>query len=116
VTNPSHVAPTSQSDVTITAIEARAVNVPIEYATLNEDIKVVRALRKAISNDMELLVDYNQGLSRTEAVRRGLALSNEGVSWIEEPVLQDDYLGHASIRKSYRSQFKWARTGVALKR
>lgn len=77
----------------------KAIKTKIGYATLNEDIKIVRALRKAISDDVELMVDYNQGLTRTEAVKRGLALSNEGISWIEEPVLQDDYASHALIRE-----------------
>ncbi|WP_309550559.1 enolase C-terminal domain-like protein [Rhizobium rhizogenes] len=77
----------------------RAIKTKIGYPTLAEDIEVVRALRKTIGDDMELMVDYNQSLSIPEAVRRIHALQGEGVSWVEEPTLQDDWKGHAAIRR-----------------
>lgn len=76
----------------------RAIKTKIGYPTLAEDIEVVRALRRAIGDDMQLMVDYNQSLSIPEAIRRIAALQNEGVSWVEEPTLQEDWQGHAVIR------------------
>ena len=80
----------------------RAIKTKIGYATLAEDLRIVRALRQVIGDDVQLLVDYNQGLSAPEAVRRIQALENEGVSWVEEPTLQEDYAGHARIRSKVR--------------
>lgn len=77
-----------------------AIKTKIGYATLEEDIKVVRALREAIGPDTQLLVDYNQGLTVPEAIRRINALKDEGISWVEEPTLQEDYAGHAKVRNS----------------
>lgn len=77
-----------------------AIKTKIGYATLQEDLDVVRALRKAIGPDVQLLVDYNQGLTVPEAVRRISALKDEGISWVEEPTLQEDYSGHARVRSS----------------
>lgn len=77
-----------------------AIKTKIGYATLQQDLEVVRALRKAIGPDAELLVDYNQGLSVPEAIKRIRALQDEGVSWVEEPTLQEDCVGHARIRQS----------------
>ena len=80
----------------------RAIKTKIGYATLAEDLRIVRALRRAIGDDTQLLVDYNQGLSAPEAVRRIHALEGEGITWVEEPTLQEDYAGHARIRKQVR--------------
>ena len=76
-----------------------AMKTKIGYATLAEDLRIVRALREAIGPDMALMVDYNQGLSVPEATRRIRALASEGVAWVEEPTLQEDYAGHARIRE-----------------
>jgi mandelate racemase len=47
-----------------------------------------------------LLVDYNQALSRVEALARGRALQSEGVAWLEEPIRHDDLSGNAAIARS----------------
>ena len=47
----------------------------------------------------ELMTDYNQVLALDEAVRRGRALDNEGLAWIEEPIRHDDYTGCAKIAR-----------------
>lgn len=75
-----------------------AIKTKIGYATLAEDLAIVRALRRAIGPDVELLVDYNQGLTVPEARRRIAALRAEGIGWVEEPTLQEDWAGHARIR------------------
>lgn len=76
----------------------RAVKTKIGYATLEEDLAVVRALREALGPGVDLMVDYNQGLTVPEGKRRIQVLAREGVAWVEEPTLQEDYCGHASIR------------------
>lgn len=76
----------------------KAIKTKIGYATVQEDIRIVRALRKVAGADMEIMVDYNQSLSVPEANRRIHVLQGEGVAWVEEPTLQEDYAGHAAIR------------------
>ncbi len=75
-----------------------AVKTKIGYPTLEEDIAVVRAIRSAVGSHVEIFVDYNQGLTVPEAIRRGRALEQEGIAWLEEPTLQHDYEGHAAVR------------------
>ena len=53
------------------------------------------------------MVDYNQSLSVPEAIHRIRALDDEGLAWIEEPTLHDDFAGHARIARE-------ARTGIQL--
>ncbi|WP_028998311.1 enolase C-terminal domain-like protein [Azohydromonas australica] len=76
----------------------KAIKTKIGYATLEEDLRVIRALRRAAGEGVQLMVDYNQSLTIPEARRRIHALQGEGVAWVEEPTLQEDWAGHAVLR------------------
>lgn len=75
-----------------------AIKTKVGYPTLQEDIEVVRSIRGVAGDSVQIMVDFNQGLTVPEAIRRGRALEQEGVAWIEEPTLQQDYAGHAKVR------------------
>ena len=75
----------------------RAVKLRLGHPTLEGDLAAVRAVRKRLPDDVALMVDYNQALTATEAIRRGQALDGEGVAWIEEPIRHDDYRGCARV-------------------
>lgn len=62
-----------------------------------EDLRAVRAVRRAIPAEAALMADYNQALSVEDAIRRGAALADAGVYWIEEPVAHDDLTGSARV-------------------
>jgi mandelate racemase len=48
------------------------------------------------------MTDYNQALDTPEAIRRGRALEEEGIYWIEEPIRHDDYAGNAAIAEALK--------------
>ncbi len=77
----------------------KGLKIKIGWPTLAEDLAVVRAARRALPDDVALMVDYNQSLSTPEAIRRGRALDGEGVAWIEEPVRADDFGGAAEVAR-----------------
>jgi len=81
----------------------KAVKAKIGYPTVEEDLAVVRAMRKAIGNEMAIMVDYNQSLTPPEAVRRLRVLDEEGLTWVEEPVLAHDYQGHALVAREIKT-------------
>ncbi|HZU40385.1 MAG TPA: enolase C-terminal domain-like protein [Solirubrobacteraceae bacterium] len=74
-----------------------AIKVKLGHAGLEADVEVVAALRAAVGDGVELMVDYNQSLSPEEALTRGRALEPYGLAWIEEPVDARDPLGHAHL-------------------
>jgi len=76
-----------------------AVKVRLGYPDAHTDVDVVRAVRRAIGDGLQLMTDYNQALSVAEALRRSEALRDEGLAWIEEPTRADDHEGHAQIRR-----------------
>ena len=75
----------------------------IGYPTVQEDVAVVRAMREAAGASMNIMVDYNQCLTPTEAVGRLHILDDEGLTWVEEPTLAHDYAGHALIAREART-------------
>jgi mandelate racemase len=79
------------------------VKAKIGYPTVQEDIAVVRAMRKAAGADMVIMVDYNQCLTAAEAVERLRVLDDEGLAWVEEPTLAHDYAGHALVAREART-------------
>jgi mandelate racemase len=81
----------------------RGVKLRLGYATLDEDLAAVRAVRSVVTDDIAVMVDYNQALSVDEAMRRTQALDAEGVYWIEEPIRHDDFKGSAAIAAAART-------------
>ena len=69
----------------------RAVKLRLGRATAQQDLAVVRAVRRRLPDTVALMTEYNQALTVTEAIRRGQSLDGEGVYWIEEPTHHDDY-------------------------
>ena len=78
----------------------RSVKLRLGHPTLEEDLAVTRAVRKRLPAGIDLPVDYNQGLTVAEAIRRGRALETEGIAWLEEPIRHDDYAGNAAIARA----------------
>jgi mandelate racemase len=81
----------------------KGVKAKIGYATVEEDLEVVRAMRRAIGKEMAIMVDYNQSLTLPEAVRRLRVLDEEGLTWVEEPVLAHDFQGHALVAREIKT-------------
>jgi mandelate racemase len=77
----------------------RAVKLRLGYPTLAADLAALRAVRKRITDEVHIMVDYNQALSVAEAIKRGRALDCEGIYWLEEPIRHDDYRGCAKLAR-----------------
>jgi mandelate racemase len=81
----------------------RGVKAKIGYPTVAEDLRVIRAIRKAVGPDVAIMVDYNQSLTPAEAIERLRVLDDEGLAWVEEPTLAHDYTGHAEVAREART-------------
>ena len=62
-----------------------------------DDLTTLEAVRKAVGDDMHLMVDFNQGLNLAEALQRCHMIDNHGLAWIEEPVVYDNLDGYAQL-------------------
>jgi mandelate racemase len=77
----------------------RAVKLRLGRPEARQDLQMLKAVKKEIGPDITLMVDFNQGLSVAEAIRRGRTIDDEGgVYWIEEPIRADDFAGCRRVR------------------
>jgi mandelate racemase len=92
--------PLSKEAVELVKEGFRAVKLRLGRPNAQDDIAALRAVKKAIGPGITLMVDFNQGLTTAEAIRRGRMLDDEGdVAWIEEPVRADDFAGCAKVAR-----------------
>jgi L-alanine-DL-glutamate epimerase-like enolase superfamily enzyme len=62
----------------------------------------VEAVRRALGDGVQLMVDANQRLDVLGAIRQAELLEDLGLAWFEEPVLADDAAACAEVARSIR--------------
>jgi mandelate racemase len=62
-----------------------------------DDLAALDCVRKAVGEDMHLMVDFNQGLDLAEALQRCHMIDDHGLAWIEEPIVYDNLDGYARL-------------------
>ena len=65
------------------------MKVRLGYETVKEEVTLLSRLKDELGNNIELMVDYNQGLTVDQAFERCKELDDLGLTWIEEPILAD---------------------------
>ncbi|MCJ0766180.1 enolase C-terminal domain-like protein [Variovorax terrae] len=94
----------------------RALKLRTSFPTIEEDIQVVSAVRKAVGPNVTILADgnkagpYQAGLAGaaeprypwdlTRAKETAKAFADLGVGWLEEPLPRHDYAGMAQLRRT----------------
>jgi mandelate racemase len=63
----------------------------------SDDLAAIHAVRAAVGDDIELMADFNQGLHLGEALQRCHMIDDEGLAWIEEPIVYDNLDGYAQL-------------------
>jgi L-alanine-DL-glutamate epimerase-like enolase superfamily enzyme len=87
----------------------RAVKIRFHHADWRRDVAVVEAVREAVGDGLEIMVDANQGWRMpgdlearwdvATAAQVARALERVGVYWLEEPLRTDDVEGYAALRR-----------------
>jgi L-alanine-DL-glutamate epimerase-like enolase superfamily enzyme len=77
-----------------------AVKIKVGYPTLEEDLRRIDVVRRAIGDEIRLMVDANQSLTTSEAIRRGRAFQEAGCHWWEEPIPAADLEGYAALAQA----------------
>lgn len=65
--------------------------------THDEDVANVRDMRQALGDEVEIMVDVNQGWTADEAATVGRRLDEYRLHWLEEPVMADDFDGYRTV-------------------
>jgi D-galactarolactone cycloisomerase len=66
---------------------------------LDQDIRIVRAVRQELGNDFVVMTDANQGYSLDVALKASETFAECGAFWLEEPLFAEDIEGHALLRE-----------------
>jgi D-galactarolactone cycloisomerase len=87
----------------------KAMKIRFHHADVRDDIKVVEAVRKAVGNRIEIMIDANQGWKMpwdtegTWDLKKAYQVAKEleqlGVFWLEEPLPHHDFRGLAKLRE-----------------
>ena len=62
-----------------------------------KEIERMRVMREAIGDDVDLMVDINQGWDINTAIRVGRQMADYNLYWLEDPIQHQDYAGYARI-------------------
>jgi D-galactarolactone cycloisomerase len=66
---------------------------------LEQDIRIVRAVRKELGKGFVVMTDANQGYTVDVALQASEAFAECGAFWLEEPLFVEDIEGHAILRE-----------------
>jgi L-alanine-DL-glutamate epimerase-like enolase superfamily enzyme len=66
---------------------------------LDQDIRIVRAVRRELGKNFMIMTDANQGYTLDVALKAADAFADYGAYWLEEPLFVEDVEGHAILRE-----------------
>lgn len=75
----------------------RGLKLRLGRERLSDDLATIEAVRDSVGADVELMVDFNQGLNLGDALIRCHAIDDHGLAWIEEPIIYDNLEGYARL-------------------
>jgi len=80
-----------------------AIKIRLGHPTLRQDLEALKAVRGAIGPNIDLMCDFNQGLTLHEAISRCHSLDEQGLYWFEEPVVFDNYAQSAQLARELKT-------------
>ena len=75
----------------------RGAKLKVGKPSIAEDLARLSAVRTAVGDGFELMVDANQAFTVAEARRRAHAYAPLGLAWLEEPLPAEDLAGHVEL-------------------
>ena len=76
--------------------------IKIGKPNIAEDRARLRAVRDAVGDEFQLMVDANQSFTLSEAIRRADMLAEFDIGWFEEPMPADDVGAHVELSRHSR--------------
>ena len=86
-----------QDTVAAQASGFQGAKIKVGLPRMADDVARLAAVRAAVGDGFEIMVDANQCFTLSEALRRAAAYADLGIAWFEEPLPADDLDGHARL-------------------
>lgn len=83
----------------------KAVKIKVGKPDWREDVERLRLVREAVGNDVEIMMDANQGMQVSSAIALATAARDLNIRWFEEPIDHQDFQGYQLLRNQ---------TGISL--
>jgi len=80
-----------------------ALKLRLGRANLKDDLRAIEVVRDAVGDDVQLMVDFNQGLTLGDALCRCHALDDTGLYWFEEPIIYNNLDGYAQLARELKT-------------
>jgi L-alanine-DL-glutamate epimerase-like enolase superfamily enzyme len=77
-----------------------------------EDVARLSAVREAVGDSFEIMVDANQCFTLSEALRRAPHYADLDIAWFEEPLPADDLTGHARLARGHVDAHRGGRVAL----
>lgn len=74
-----------------------AVKIKIGF-DVDEDLRVIAAVREAVGPDVRVMIDANHGYDAAEAIVLGQGAARFGIDWFEEPVIPENLDAYRAVR------------------
>ncbi|MBQ9562482.1 MAG: mandelate racemase/muconate lactonizing enzyme family protein [Lachnospiraceae bacterium] len=74
-----------------------AVKIKVGSPDMERDIRRLNLCREALGPDVKIMMDANQGMDVPSAVKLVNQVEHLGIYWFEEPVINTDFEGYATI-------------------
>jgi L-alanine-DL-glutamate epimerase-like enolase superfamily enzyme len=97
-----HLEPQALVDQTLQAKADgfRGAKIKVGRPHVSEDVARLSAVRSAVGNGFEIMVDANQAFTVGEAIRRARHYTDLDLAWFEEPLPAEDIDGHVRLSQS----------------
>jgi L-alanine-DL-glutamate epimerase-like enolase superfamily enzyme len=78
----------------------KGAKIKVGLPHMSDDVARLKAVRQAVGDGFEIMVDANQCFTLSEALRRAPRYAELGIAWFEEPLPADDITGHARLAQA----------------
>lgn len=76
----------------------KAVKIKVGKPDWKEDLERLRMVREAVGNDVNIMMDANQGMNTASALALAQSAKELGIHWFEEPIDHTDFQGYRLLR------------------
>lgn len=83
----------------------KAVKIKVGSPDWKTDLGRLKEVRKNVGEDVDIMMDANQGMGVAEAVQLSLAAKDLNIHWFEEPVHHQNFTGYQKLKE---------KTGISL--
>lgn len=83
----------------------KAVKIKVGSPKVSTDLERLRKVREAVGNDIDIMMDANQGMDLPSAIKLANGAKDLNINWFEEPVNHQDFQAYQILKNQ---------TGISL--